>query len=338
MPIAAAYPAVFAPMSVFKSWNGKAPRPPMSFVANQKDKSLLAFHDPELTLVYPHGKGVVFIQQIAASASPMRYIKKLPANGWKPQPGTYTSAGGEHVLFDSMYSAADYSDREQRDDIEAESGKPMRVELPKGEYRLELFGIWKPDDDTEIVAARLVPSSAPVSSDEPPKPAEGPKKAAKKARPDLELEYVDGRFPRALPALNDASPAFLKYLHQQEAAMLESKQPMAVWEKESMAIAKGKRRFTPAEVHTVASTMLPIDFGKQPDNPDRDRVKSKKQWNQQTRELQALSDRRFVRDRLWWLILGFVSKDPSQKREWKKHAKAAEEFYGKHLVRFLNAS
>ena len=81
--------------------------------------------------------------------------------------------------------------------------------------------------------------------------------------------------------------------------------------------------------------MLPIDHGKQPDNPDRDRVKGQSQWNQQNREFQALSDRRFVRDRVWQLILELISRDPKLKRAWLKHAKAADPFYRDGLVRLL---
>ena len=327
-------PAVFAPAGVFAQWSAEEPTAPGDFVGFAKGTPMLVFHDPELTLVFVHENSVVFFQQIAADASPKRFVKKLPATGWKAIKGSYTSDGGEHVLFDAMYSADDYKDPEQRDDIEAESGKPMRVKLPKGEYRLEVLGLWEPDDSTELVAARLVPSSAPKVEAAPAKPA-AKKPAAKK--PEMKLEFVDGRFPSPLPPLDDSSPAFLKYLHEQEAAMLDAKQPMAVWEKEWKAIEKGKRRFTPAEADAVASTMLPIDFGKQPDNPDRDRVKGKSQWNQQNREFQALSDRRFVRDRLWWLILEFISRDPKLKRAWMKHVKETDVFYRTGLFDFLKA-
>jgi len=328
-------PSIFASATVFQSWNGKAPASPKAFVGFVK--GLVAFHDPELTLVYPHGNGVVLVQQIAASSNPKRYLKKLPATGWKSIAGSFSSEGGEHVLFDAMYSAADYADRDQREDIEAESGKPIRITLAKGEYRLDVLGTWKPDDETELMVARLVPTSEPLAKPETKATAKAnatPKAQVKQAK-EMKLQFVDGRFPGPLPPLDESSPPFLRYLHELETAMREVKRPVDIWNKEATAIDKGKRRFTPADAHAVVSTMLPIDLGKQPDNPDRSRVKSKPQWNQQNREFQALSDRRFVRSGLWTLILKFVGRDAKLKREWMKHVKQTDAFYRDGFVHFL---
>lgn len=65
---------------------------------------MLVFHDPEQTVAFAHDNGVVLLQQIATSDSPKRYLKKLPKGGWKAVKGSYVSDGGEHVLFDAMYS------------------------------------------------------------------------------------------------------------------------------------------------------------------------------------------------------------------------------------------
>jgi len=309
--------AVFGPIASFEGWKGKSPPAPKGLgFATVKQATLVVFNDSEQTLVLPDGEGVVLLQQVAGIDKPARYVKKLPKVGWTVVKGTYRSEGGEHVLFDAMYSAADYADDAQAGEIKTESGVPMRVKLARGDYRLEVLGTWRPDASTEFSVARLVPSSAPLPK---PTPKTESKPAAKKSAKAMELKYVPGRFPGPLPTPEGEHAALLAYLHDQEQAFLQSdKLAYAAFETETKAVSSGKRMWTPAQAAALASTMTPIDLGEQPANPDRSLVKGMAQWKQQDKEFDALSERKFARSRVWCLLLTLIGKDSELKRQWMK--------------------
>lgn len=154
------HPTIFAPQGTFDAWQGDPPDDPSGFVGlvAAGESTVVVFHDPEATYVYAVANGVMFVQWIAADSNDRvnGHLANLPTTGWKRAQGVYAAGGGEHVLFDSLLTADAYADPAQADFIDGESGRPQRVALAEGSYALEEYGIWKPDNSTELVLARLV--------------------------------------------------------------------------------------------------------------------------------------------------------------------------------------
>lgn len=154
------HPTVFASAKTFECWAGEPPDDPAGFVGllNANGVVVVGFHDPEATYVFAVDGGAVFVQWIAAASRDRvnEHLAKRPAAGWKRMAGSYLSEGGEHVLFDSILTASAYTDPNQAVFIGSESGPLQRIVLAEGAYALEEYGIWKPDNETELVLARLV--------------------------------------------------------------------------------------------------------------------------------------------------------------------------------------
>lgn len=175
---------VLAPASVFETWNGEEPSRPKGFVgiAEVGGTSLAVFHDKETSYAMPHATRVLLIQSIYGQPPDPQQLAQLPADKWKPVDGTYTSDGGEHVLFESMYSSEQYADPDMQMDIEAEAGLPVRISIPAGRYALEVYGEWSPATNTEYALARLVPAGAAPVKKAPVKKVPAKHAAAKPAK------------------------------------------------------------------------------------------------------------------------------------------------------------
>lgn len=179
---------VLAPTSVFATWNGEEPSRPKGFVGIDASRGmpLAVFHDKENTYAIPHRGAILLLQSIYGGAPDAQQLAQLPADKWKRLDGSYASDGGEHVLFESMYSSEQYADADMQMDIEAEAGLPIRITIPAGSYALEAYGEWSPATNTEYMLSRLVPSgAAPAKAAAPVKKAASAKAAAlvKKAAP-----------------------------------------------------------------------------------------------------------------------------------------------------------
>lgn len=198
---------VLAPATLFETWNGEEPDPPKSFVgiATRSSTPIAVFHDKETSYAIAHGGTILLLQAIYGGDQLETQLANLPTDKWKRLAGTYTSDGGEHVLFDAMYSADNYADELALEDIEADVGLPVRITIPAGTYALEEYGMWAPATNTEFALTRLVPAgseSSSASAEEPAKPSA--KKASTKPVPPKAAVKKPAKKAAAKPATKPA--------------------------------------------------------------------------------------------------------------------------------------
>jgi hypothetical protein len=120
---------------------------------------VLMLRDPELTTVVPlELGGVLLVTAVYCDddASITSHLDVLPVSGWEMLPDRFRSDGGGYVLFDGSLSGNDLSDPRKQQEILEQHGGMLQFALAPGQYEVETFGPWNPDERTELWLTRLV--------------------------------------------------------------------------------------------------------------------------------------------------------------------------------------
>lgn len=124
-----------------------------------RNAPFVVFREVDLTAAIPLELGglmLVTARYCDSDESVQQHLDLVPVSGWETYPERFVVEEEAFSLFDGSRRGAEVLDPSKKAELVRETGGVVAVALVPGQYEIESFGPWQPDERTELVITRFI--------------------------------------------------------------------------------------------------------------------------------------------------------------------------------------